>query len=193
VSRKEKGENGTAGGQGEPEGRSVGDVPRNDLENIQRAQGEAGKDTGSIDEACRVFNQACDAYRDAYNNIAKAHDLVLKISWLETSRLKEWKIVGRAQTLGKNDKLIEGHILVVKYARDLDHYSTEHVRKFLKLQTPETRTLQLVVLNHLWPIYDLDGEQFWVAFWQCFACMFFLQVSWSLMLTRSSQVTTGSG
>jgi len=43
ASRKEKGENGTARGQGEAEGRSVGDVPRNYSENIQRTQGEAGK------------------------------------------------------------------------------------------------------------------------------------------------------
>ena len=26
-------------------------------------------------------------------------------------------------------------------------------------------------MNRLWPIYDLDGEQFWAAFWQCVVCM----------------------
>jgi len=33
-----------------------------------------------------------------------------------------------------------------------------------------TRTLRLIAMSRLWPIYDLGGEQFWNAFWQCVTC-----------------------
>ena len=177
----------------------VGPVPRNSPEEIQRAKGEAGKDSGGVEdgdgvggtdqtehdpsvfvdgptvaEVLHVYNQARDAYREAYGKIIKVHNMVLKISWPETSRPAEWEIIGHARTLGKNDKFIKGHIPVVKYARDLDRYSTQHIRNFLDLRKEKgTRTLRLIVMNRLRPIYDLDGKEFWDAFWQCFACEHF--------------------
>ena len=65
-----------------------------------------------------------DTYRKACDKIINAHSLVLKISWPETSRPEEWKIIEHAQALGTNDKLIRSHILEVKCAGDLDCYST---------------------------------------------------------------------
>ena len=79
--------------------------------------------------------------------------------------------------MGKADKFIKGHIPEAKYARDFDRYSTQHIRLFLGLPqegSPTTRTLRLIAMKRLWPIYDLDGEQFWTAFWQCVACMLFM-------------------
>ena len=176
----------------------VGDVPRNSSKGIQRAKGEAGKDSRGVEdgdsaggtyqtkpspsvlmrgptaaEVLRVYNQARNAYRAAYGKIIKERNMVLKISWPETSRPADWEIIWHAQTLGKNDKFIEGHIPVVKYARDLDRYSTQHIRNFLRLWKEKglgTRTLRLVVMNRLRPIYDLDSKEFWDVFWQCFAC-----------------------
>jgi hypothetical protein len=125
------------------------------------------------DKKWRKFYQARNKYRKATTDTIKSHDLVLKVSWPETSRVKEWKIIKQAQKLGESNKFIKGHIPEVKYTRDLDRYSTEHVRRFLGLyqEGPSgTRTLRLIVMNRLRPIYDLDGEQFWKAFWQSFIC-----------------------
>ena len=130
-----------------------------------------------LNEKWRAYRQARSSYREACDKIINAHNLVLKISWPETSRPEEWKIIGHAQALGTNDKFIRGHIPEVKCARDLDRYSTRHIRGFLGLQPDGctgTRTLRLIVMSRLRPIYDLDGEQFWNAFWQCVACAHFL-------------------
>jgi hypothetical protein len=122
------------------------------------------------------FHRDRDNYRRVYADTIKSHNLVLKISWPETSRTEEWKIIEHAWTLAGGDEFIKGHIPDVKYARDLDRYSTKHIRAFLGLQQEGglgARTLRLIVMNRLWPIYDLDGEQFWTAIWQCVACACF--------------------
>ena len=127
-----------------------------------------------LKEEWRAFYRDRNNYRKAQASTTKSHDLVLKMSWPETSRVEEWKIIEHAHTLGEDDKFIRGHIPEVKCARDLECYSTQHIRTFLGLQgdgTPGTRTLRLIAMNRLQPIYDLDGEKFWEAFWQCVACM----------------------
>ena len=137
----------------------------------------AGASNGA-DEKLRhewdAFYEARDKYRKVFAKAIKSHDLVLKVSWPETSRVEEWKIIKRAHTLSKEDKFIRGHIPEVRYARDLGRYSTQHIRTFLSLQddgSTGTRTLRLIVMNRLRPIFDLDGEEFWNVFWQCVACM----------------------
>ena len=182
----------------------VGLAPMKDSEDVQWTREEVTKDIGGpnddhdtgfgttetdpsavvsdeadeeLGEEGRAYYRARDDYREANDDIIKTRNLVLKVSWPETSRPEEWKIIGRAQTFGKDDKFIKGHIPEVKYARDLDRYSTRHIRDFLGLQpdgNPGTRTLRLIVMNRLRPIYDLDGEYFWNAFWQCVGCMRFL-------------------
>jgi len=127
---------------------------------------------GGEDGAQSASDQARNAYRKARDNITKLHNLILKISWPEKSRIPEWEIVARAQKLGETDELIRGHVPEVKFGRNFDEYSTHHVRNFLKLHDKQTgtRTLRLVVMNRLRPIHDLEGGQLWVAFWQCFRC-----------------------
>lgn len=123
-----------------------------------------------------VLDQALDAYQKACNDIIKVHDLILKISWPETSRIPEWQIVAHAQALGKDDTFIRGHIPEIKYACDLNQYSTHHIRDFLNLQQNKqsgTRTLRLIAMNRLRPLQDLNGEQLWDVFWQCFTCRCF--------------------
>jgi len=44
------------------------------------------------------------------------------------------------------DEFIKGHIPGAKYARDLDHHSTWHIRDFICLETAP-RTLRLVVVS----------------------------------------------
>jgi len=99
------------------------------------------------------------------------HDLVLKVSWPEASRHEEWKVISHARTLGNADEFIKGHIPEAKYARDLNHYSTRHIRDFLRLKTAP-RTLRLIVMPRLYPLHDLSGEALWNAFWQCFVCAY---------------------
>ena len=126
-----------------------------------------------VDEEWRDFYEAQAKYRETLAKTIKSHNLVLKVSWPETSRLEEWKIIEHAQSLGKKDKFIKGHVPDAKYARDIDRYSTEHIRRFLYPQEDgrsRTRTLRLIVMNRLRPIYDLDGGEFWKAFWECVAC-----------------------
>ena len=166
------------------------------LEDTPRTQEEADQESSSLGDAPRVgtsqtsspataldeveddewsdFYQAQAKYREELAKTIKSRDLVLKVSWPETSRLEEWKIVEHAQSLGKNDEFINGHVPDAKYARDFERYSTEHIRRFLYPQEDGrsgTRTLRLIVMNRLRPIHDLDGKEFWTAFWQCVACM----------------------
>ena len=192
---------------GEIEDDGVGAASRKGSEDIRWMEGETGKDTGGaggdgagagpterdpmfdpgyavnnevdegLNEEWRTYYRARDDYREAHGKIAKMHNLVLKVSWPEASRLEEWKIIKHAETLGKDDRFIRGHIPEVKYARDFGRYSTHHIRDFLGLRqdgSPGTRSLRLTVMNRLRPIYDLDGKQFWKAFWECVACMRFL-------------------
>ena len=187
-------------------------------------EGEAGKGTGSTDdddagtgtteiypgiwpghavndemdeeliEEWRAYYRARDDYREAHGKVIEMHNLVLKLSWPEASRLEEWKIIKHAETLGKDDKFIGSHIPEVKYARDFGHYSTHRIRDFLGLQqggSPRTLTLRLMVMNRPRPIYDLDGKDFWKAFWECVACMRSHSV-FERPLT-SPQVITGCG
>jgi hypothetical protein len=139
-----------------------------------KADGASPSNTVGGDDGVRsASDQARDAYRKTCDDTIKTHDLVLKISWPETSRPPEWRIVAHAQDLGKTDEFIRGHIPEVKCGRDFDRYSTQRIRDFLDLQhgrEPGTRTLRLIVMNRLRPIHDLDGEQLWDAFWDCFGC-----------------------
>jgi len=173
----EEGRIGARGGVGDDAVETMADGDSEGLETDETnlsprdtARGE-GEEQSSLD-------QARDAYRRARDDIIKAHDLVLKIYWAETWRIREWEIMTYARTLGKTDKFIRGHVPEVKYARDFDRYSTRHIRDFLNLQDDKqagTRTLRLVVMNRLRPIHDLRGEQLWDAFWECFACRCFLR------------------
>jgi hypothetical protein len=125
------------------------------------------------DEELHDFYQAQKDYRKASTDTINSHDLVLKVSWPEMSRVKEWKIIERARTLGEKNQFIKGHIPEVKFTRDFDRYSTNHIRRFLGLHQEGqsgTRTLRAIVMKRLRPIYDLDGKQFWKAFWQSFTC-----------------------
>ena len=183
---------------------AVGGASRKVSESFQRTQGEVGQDTGSVEdknytggtniteysprnsvddfdpavaEAWRVYNQARDAYREIFGNIIKAHNLVLKVSWSETSRLEERGVIKHAQMLAKINRFINGHIPVLRYARDLSRYSARHIRYFLGIKLAKgeeggTRTLRLIIMNRFRPIYDLDGSLFWNAFLQCVACMY---------------------
>jgi hypothetical protein len=147
------------------------------------------------DEKWRDFYQARNDYRTANANTIKSHDLVLKVSWPETSRVEEWRIIGHAQMLGKEDKFIGGHIPDVKYARDFEHYSTDHIRRFLGLKRDGksgTRTLRLIAIKRMWPIYDMDGKQFWKAFLQSVACMKLATPS-QTVTDVTTQVISGCG
>ena len=151
-------------------GSTVGEDP-----GLVKADGVNSSGTVGGGGRVRTGLDARNAYRKARDDAIKKHNLILKISWPETSRVAEWRIVAHAQTLGKTDKFIRGHIPEVKYGRDFDQYSTQHIRNFLNLQQEQagTRTLRLIVMKRLRPIHDLDGEQFWDAFWQCFVCTCF--------------------
>jgi len=192
---------------GEFENGVIGVASRKGSEDVQWMDGEAGKGIGGarnddagagmteiypeiwpghaindemdeeLIEEWRAFYRTRDGYREAHGKVIEMHNLVLKASWPEALRLEEWKIIKQAETLGKDDKFIGGHIPEVKYARDFSYYSTHHIRDFLGLQqggSPGTLTLRLIVMNRLRPIYDLDGKEFWKAFWECVACIRFL-------------------
>ena len=134
---------------------------------------EVKTDGDGEDRVRSALDRARNAYRKACDDIIKAHNLILKISWPETSRDPEWMIVAHAQTLGKMDEFIRGHVPEAKYGRNFNRYSTQRIRNFLNLQHGEragTRTLRLIVMSRLRPIHDLNGEQLWDAFWQCFTC-----------------------
>ncbi|KAF9783684.1 hypothetical protein BJ322DRAFT_1109538 [Thelephora terrestris] len=126
----------------------------------------------------RGYYEARDEYRRAYAGTVKSHNLVLKVSWPETTRVTEWETLKLARTFGENDKFIKGHIPEVRGGQDFDRYSTHHIRRFLCFdEKPGTRTLRLIAMDRLWPIHNLDGEQFWKAFWECVLCHYRLWVN----------------
>ena len=177
ANRNEEGNDGIT--EGEPakvhDGVGNGVASGKGPEDMQRIRGETGKVTSHAKDGVGAVSyfQARDDYREARDKIIEMHNLVLKVSWPESSRLEEWRVIKHAQALGESDKFIRGHIPEVKCARDLDRYSTHHIRRFLGLEPDGrsgTRTLRLVVMKRLRPIHDLDGEHFWKTFWQCFAC-----------------------
>ena len=190
IERAQGGFDETSGGVGE--NTSPGGI------DTTRCDPSSATDESTTAEIWHAYNQARDAYRKASSDIIKSHNLILKISWPEVSRPEEWKIIGHARALGKSDEFIEGHIPVVHHARDFDRYSTRHIRDFLNIgpakgqQGKGTRILRLIVMDRLRPIYDLEEEQFWKAFWQCVACMCCPLVS-QPPLTLSCQVINGSG
>ena len=171
-------------------GTTVGENP----ESAKTGRGDYGNTMDGGGQMWGPMHAARDAYRKAHDDAIKKHNLIFKISWPETSRVAEWRIVAHAQTLGKTDEFIRGHIPEVKSGRDFDRYSTQRIRNFLKLQREQvgTRTLRLIVMKRMRPIHDLDGEEFWDAFWQCFACMRFLCES-TTPANAILQVTTVSG
>ena len=151
----------------------VGSAVDGNPEEVKTDGADPGDTVDGEDRIRSAFDQTRDAYRKACDEIIEAHDLILKISWPETSRIPEWMIVAHAQTLGETDKFIRGHVPEVKYGRNFDRYSTQRIRNFLNLQHDKragTRTLRLIVMKRLRPIHDLNGEQLWDAFWQCFMC-----------------------
>ena len=161
----------------------------------EEGSGASSGADGELRKKWNAFYEDRNKYRKAFSNKIKSHPLVLKISWPETSRVEEWKIIKHAHTLGKEDQFIEGHIPEVRYARDLGRYSTRHIRAFLGLPddgSTGTRTLRLIVMNRLRPIFDLDGEEFWNAFWQCVACMCYTS-RLEPVLTPMPQVITACG
>ena len=67
--------------------------------------------------------------------------MVLKISWSETSRVAEWTIIPGCWA----GTIIYQGPEVTRNGRDLDRYSTQHVRNFLDFQDgkdPETSGIQ---------------------------------------------------
>ena len=158
------------------EGETAGDPQGQDSEDTQQDQEGCGGNNDDPKDEWGIFLKARERYKKAYAKRVESRNLVLKVSWPEASRTEEWRTIEHARTLGKDDKFIRGHIPEVKCARDFDHYSTKHIRTFLGLQQEKnlgTRTLRLVVMDRLWPIHHLDGEEFWNAFWECVRCTCF--------------------
>ena len=205
ANRNEEGNSGTTEGEHAKVHDGDGVASGKGPDDMQGSQGDAGKDVGRVrdddeagdrttgtDRGYSVDNEvgemtggeyaylrAHDDYREASDKIIEMHNLVLKVSWPESSRLEEWRIIGHAQALGRDNKFIRGHIPEVKYGQDLDRYSTRHIRRFLGLEPDGcsgTRALRLIVMDRLRPIHDLDGEWFWKTFWQCVGCKYALHI-----------------
>ena len=152
---------------------TIGTTVDGNPEEVNSDRVDSGGTGDGEDRVRSALDPNRDAYQKARDDIIKAHNLILKISWPETSRIREWVIVAHAQMLGETDKFIRGHVPEAKFGRDFDRYSTKHIRNFLSLEhggRSGTRTLRLVAMNRLRPIHDLNGEQLWDAFWQCFMC-----------------------
>ena len=200
---RNEGNSGTTEGElakvhGGAEGDFVRAASRKGSGNMQRIWGDAGKVASRAKDSvgAGAYFQARSEFREARGEIVGVHGLVLEMSWPGKSRLEEWRVIKRTQALGEGDEFIRGHILEVKCARDLDRYSTRHIRRFLGLDSDGcsgARTLRLIVMNRLRPIHDLDGECFWKTFWQCFACKCVLYILPSNPRPCHSQVITGCG
>jgi hypothetical protein len=128
--------------------------------------------------------------RDTSRTLTRT-ELVLKISWPETSRKSEKDVIGRATQCKK--AAVQGHLPDLVWSGDLLGYSTGLIRDQLCITSGDTRTrvARVILFRRLHPITELKGDAFWDAFWQIFRCEQILP----LMLTPTdhSQVTTTSG
>jgi hypothetical protein len=107
--------------------------------------------------------------RDHSRTLAKT-ELVLKISWPETSRTSEKDMIKRAMQCQNKD--VQGHLPDLVWSGDLQQYSTGLIRNQLAITLGGTRTriARVMLFRRLHPITELTGEAFWDAFWQIFRC-----------------------
>jgi len=144
-----------------------------------------------IGRATRIYSVESSSKdpRDTSTTLAGT-ELVLKISWPETSWKSEKDVIEQAMQCEKD---VQGHLPDLVWSGDFPVYSTESIRIQLRLNSGNTRTrvARVILFRRLHPITELKGKAFWDAFWQIFRCEQILP----LMLTPTdhSQVTTTSG
>jgi hypothetical protein len=98
-------------------------------------------------------------------------ELVLKISWPETSRTSEEDIIRQAMQCKKKD--VRGHLPDLVWSGDLQEYSMGLIRDQLRIIVPgdtRNRVARVILFRRLHPITELTGEAFWNAFWQIYRC-----------------------
>jgi hypothetical protein len=97
-------------------------------------------------------------------------ELILKISWPETSRKSEKDVIERAMQCKK--KAVQGHLPDLIWSGDLLRYSTGLIREQLCITLGDTRArvARVILFRRLHPITELKGKAFWDAFWQIFRC-----------------------
>jgi Fungal protein kinase len=110
----------------------------------------------------------------------KDMELVIKISWPETSLMDEAKIIEKANRIADQNEHVKGHIPDLIWSCNFAQYSTREIRATLGIKSKSKskssskvkshRVLRIMLFRRLYPITDLTGDRFWKAFWQCFRC-----------------------
>ena len=145
--------------------------PRTPLDVISLDSTSLRRNFALIGRCTRIYSVTSSSKdpRDHSKTLAGT-ELVLKISWPETTRTSEKDIIKRAMRCKRKD--VRGHLPDLVWSGDLQEYSTGLIRDRLSITTGDTRTrvARVMLFRRLHPITELTGKVFWDAFWQIFRC-----------------------
>ena len=101
--------------------------------------------------------------------------VALKVTWQEASRVSERHIYNKIYHVAKGDPKIEGHVPELLQEETFTEYSTGTFRIHAgipsKGECTGYRVLRITVYSMLdGCITDLEGDDFWKVFLQCFDC-----------------------
>ncbi|CCA73916.1 hypothetical protein PIIN_07869 [Serendipita indica DSM 11827] len=100
---------------------------------------------------------------------------VIKVAFPEETRHLEHNLIDEAKRRGAGDPRVEGHIPEYVAYREYKETSTSKIRRFLKLPSTGSRRLYSIVLIKFdGMIRELEGNQYWHVWWDCFDCHFAL-------------------
>ncbi|KAG8936494.1 hypothetical protein FRC03_008368, partial [Tulasnella sp. 419] len=103
--------------------------------------------------------------------------MVAKLLWAQSKRVWESKILQeipkRIKDLSEEDRdAVEGHIPDMITSTSFPDCETSNIRNDLGIPVEdiENRVLIISVFRKLRPITELEGDEFWRAFWDCVLC-----------------------
>ncbi|KAG8915659.1 hypothetical protein FRC02_004400 [Tulasnella sp. 418] len=103
--------------------------------------------------------------------------MVVKLSWAQSKRVRESEIIQeiskRIKKLSEEDQdAIEGHIPDMITSNTFPAFETRNIRNDLGIAVEdiENRVLIMSVFRKLRPITELEGDEFWRAWWDCVLC-----------------------
>ena len=149
---------------------SLGDS-RTPLDVISLGPASLHRDFELIGRCTRIYSVTSSSeHPHDHSRILAGTELVLKISWPETSQMSEKDIIERAMQCKKKD--VRGHLPDLIWSGDLQKYSTGLIRDQLGITRGDTRmrVARVMLFRRLHPITELTGKAFWDAFWQIFRC-----------------------
>ena len=94
------------------------------------------------------------------NKSLEGTELVVKVYWLEESRVSEGEIIENAREIANRNQFVNGHIPDLICLHDFNEFSTKGIRMSLGIVSKGHRLLQVMLFRRLYPITNLTGKKF---------------------------------